>query len=79
MSISFVLELGTDVFAKYPFLEGAGKILKDKIQEDYKDAEETLSVALNLYPHHPELQLMKIKVTAQLGDYTAISGTGSSP
>jgi len=25
-----VLELGTDEFAKYPFLEGAGKILKDK-------------------------------------------------
>jgi len=25
-----MLELGTDEFAKYPFLEGAGKILKDK-------------------------------------------------
>jgi tetratricopeptide (TPR) repeat protein len=37
--------------------------------EDFKEANEVLEVGLNLYPFNAEMQLMKIKVTAQLGDY----------
>jgi len=47
-------------------------VLKTRIlmeEEEYKEADETLDKALNLYPRDNALRLMKIKVTAQLGDY----------
>ena len=40
-------------------------VIKNRLlmqEEDFKEANETLDIALNLYPRHPELQLMKIKI-----------------
>ena len=58
-----MLELGTDEFAKYPFLEGAGKILKDK------------GFPLSQFGTDPDLEpvvkkaLHRLKVSTQGGIY----------
>lgn len=43
------------------------KLLMD--EEEFKEANDTLNSALALYPLHPQLRMMKIKITAQLGDF----------
>ena len=47
-------------------------VIKNRLlmqEEDFKEANETLDIALNLYPRHPELQLSLIHISEPTRPY----------